>query len=331
MKVVTISDVEARGMKVSWHLDCLDRAGLITGYQISYCVIETNDPDAECVDSMFIVNAIPETNQIWLDNLGPWTYYKVAIAMNSRDTINEPSSYVVARTKAAKPQTSVRQLEGRLVDATTVELTWNQPLKPNGEVSKYIVQYEFGKHVKSIEVNGGNSVRISGLFVNSRYEFSVRTCVSHSEYGLCGDVKTSVHVQTGIGVSGKMEMPDTRFINSSHFVVEWPYAFHVGGPLLRYDVKVVSQALNQWHVVAVLPKAKRVTINLHKVTKEADWAPNCENQTVQTNLFNISVRAVTQDPKTHQVFIAPWSKERIVSAACPGKLNFLLNSIKFEF
>ena len=84
-----------------WNLECLARAGLITGYRISYCQVASDDPSAPCLsdDQLVIINAVPEAKEVWLEDLQPWTHYKVAIAMASKDQTNEPSEWSVARTR----------------------------------------------------------------------------------------------------------------------------------------------------------------------------------------------------------------------------------------
>ena len=87
-----------------WNLECLARAGLITGYRISYCPVASDDPSAPCLsdDQLVIINAVPEAKEVWLEDLQPWTHYKVAIAMASKDQTNEPSEWSVARTRYFK-------------------------------------------------------------------------------------------------------------------------------------------------------------------------------------------------------------------------------------
>jgi len=329
MKPVVVSARESRRISVRWYLQCLDRAGLITGYQVSYCSVDENDPSATCATPMVVVNAVREADQIWLEGLDPWTYYKVAIAMTSKDQKNEPSEWMVARTRATRPDTSVTDLSAALRrDPATARLTWVEPAKPNGQISSYRVRHTHTDFVgntvhKEIRVEGSkNSVDVTELDVNTHYRFDVRTCVrvDSSEEDVCGAVFTSVELTTGVGVSGRMEEPRVRFINTSHFQLSWPDPFHQGGPILRYEVKIASQALGAWHVMALTRTgdlaARRSLVNLHKIASDQDWAPDCSNASVATNLYNVSIRAVTVDWDTQKVFVGPWSGQTVQPNPC---------------
>ena len=51
---------------------------------MSYCPVDEDDASAPCTADMVVVNAVREADQIWIEGLEPWTYYKLAIAMTSK-------------------------------------------------------------------------------------------------------------------------------------------------------------------------------------------------------------------------------------------------------
>jgi hypothetical protein len=50
-----------------------------------------------------------------------------------------------------------------------------------------------------------------------------------------------------------------------------------------------------------------------------DWSPHCENSSALTNLYNFSIRAITNDPGTGEKFLSPWSREVALPANCAGQ------------
>lgn len=330
MKAVTVSVVHQRRMKIRWHLNCLDRAGKITGYKISYCAIGSSNRHDNCTGSMIDVEADSAADELWIENLEPWIYYKIAIAMVSHHMVNDLSEFTVERTRAAKPSTPVRNLRAKLHDRATVQLMWDDPLKPNGEIAGFEVTYDYIDHMdkairKRLLIQDNiNTEKITGLEFNSLYTFSVRPCVnlSISEELACGDFEASTSIQTGVGVSGAMYSPEVVFVNSSQIVVSWPDRFHAGGPIHQYDIKIFNQALEESHIVKVKSATsimnKRKELSLDHLGDQLNWAPDCKNESVHSNLFNFSIRAITID-HNGSTFVGPWSKEKVIPDACYGK------------
>ena len=72
-----------------WRLDCQDRIGIVTGYEIVYCSIRDEmDVDKICAGRNLTQEiARPDAEKANLTNLTPWTPYKVEI----RITVCRPS------------------------------------------------------------------------------------------------------------------------------------------------------------------------------------------------------------------------------------------------
>ncbi len=65
-------------LKVRWRQECSDRIGIVTGYKVSYCVVASKDDTADCVGGKEAhIFTKPEREQVWIQGLQPWTYYKV--------------------------------------------------------------------------------------------------------------------------------------------------------------------------------------------------------------------------------------------------------------
>jgi hypothetical protein len=78
LKTVSIDVVDKRRIRVSWRLDCSDRVGIVTGYKISYCPIESLDRAENCLENQILTHEAPaDAEHAWIKDLEPWTTYKV--------------------------------------------------------------------------------------------------------------------------------------------------------------------------------------------------------------------------------------------------------------
>ena len=215
LKPVAVEKLEATRMLISWNLDCSDRVGVVTGYQISYCAIPSPDVSSSCISNsemshdMLNLETTPDSNRAWIPNLQPWTYYKVAVLVKTRGGSSKLSEFSVNRTDPSMPEEGVRHLRGYLKDSNSINLMWRTPLKPNGELDRYEIKYSYtnshGKrHQKEMKINVGpnqNEKLIQGLKFYSDYFFEVRPCIKLSGYGqrLCGNTWAALSIKTGIG------------------------------------------------------------------------------------------------------------------------------------
>ena len=126
-----------------------------------------------------------------------------------------------------------------------------------------------------------------------------------------------------------MPNPMVTFKNSTSAKVEWGHLFHLGGPLLRFDVNITHQRLGESHVIDAGMESS-VEVAFDKIGHDLSWVPDCYNDSV-TNLYNFSVRAVTFDPASEMVYIGDWSREEVTPAYCAGKLSVrpFLRSLRF--
>ena len=114
-----------------------------------------------------------------------------------------------------------------------------------------------------------------------------------------------------------MPNPMVTFKNSTTAVVEWGHLFHIGGPLLRFDVNITHQRLGESHVIDAGTK-NSVEVAFDEIGHDLSWVPDCYNDSV-TNLYNFSVRAVTHDPLLGVVYSGDWSSDEVTPAYCEGE------------
>ena len=76
LKTVTVDVVRKTSMVVRWRLDCSDRVGIVTGYKVVYCPIESHHDTSECINGKIYEQETSEAHAT-ISNLDPWTIYKV--------------------------------------------------------------------------------------------------------------------------------------------------------------------------------------------------------------------------------------------------------------
>ena len=349
LKPVKIDKVEPTSMHISWDLDCSDRVGVVTGYEISYCAISSANASSPCLinskghNNMLHVETEPDKHEVWLTNLEPWTYYKASVLVKTRGGSGQLSIFSITRTKPSMPEESVRQLQGYLVGRSSVNILWKAPLKPNGEIDKYEIKYSSTNSnlrqssiVRQTVGPNGRAIQIDGLKFYSEYIFEVRPCVKLNDFvgtSICGKTWSAIRITTNIGQSSQMHPPKITFVNQSEVNVAWSAnEFDHGGPVTGYEINMVSQELQRSHKVTYkLPNDTQLELStnimLDQIIDDMDWMPNCGNMSTKTNLYNFSIRAVTYDKYNHKSYYSPWSSEEVVPAYCYRKYNITIKQL----
>ena len=168
-----------------------------------------------------------------------------------------------------------------------------------------------------------NGIEISGLKFYADYLFQVRPCVKRNKYQssevfdnqkMCGTTWAAWSRETGIGESTIMPEPTVTFVNSTEVNIAWSSeTFNHGGPIKRYDIRL--ELLQENRTIEYDVKDKSSSHMSTSIVLDSDWSPNCENESSTTNLYNFSIRAVTQD-EFGKLFYSPWSPEEVVPAYC---------------
>lgn len=75
LKTVSIDVVKKTSMVVRWRLDCTDRVGIVSGYKVTYCPIDSFEDTADCSSQILVQETTEE--KVEITNLEPYTIYKV--------------------------------------------------------------------------------------------------------------------------------------------------------------------------------------------------------------------------------------------------------------
>ncbi|XP_063687946.1 receptor-type tyrosine-protein phosphatase F-like isoform X2 [Bolinopsis microptera] len=139
--------------------------------------------------------------------LEPWTQYHVKVsAQTSAGFGNYSELQNPVRTLEGKPESSITDLSGRPLNTTTIELTWRNPLRPNGQITKYAFSFipHDGGEIYDTHMVNADGARVSkdlfktqypGLKENTLYQVKGMAFNRVGESGWC----EAVSVRTTIG------------------------------------------------------------------------------------------------------------------------------------
>jgi hypothetical protein len=207
MKIVNVNRaIDSNSLKVNWHLDCSDKVGIVTGYKIYYCPV--NSVDSDCLngkDQHIKVGAL--MHNVELHNLTPYTLYRIGVSVLTKAGEGEVSDYIFKRTKRDRPEARPTELHAAVLDRNALELFWNPPEVPNGPIGSYEIKYSYknfkGQTVKNRAVVEGHrrTFKAKDLVFNVEYDLAIRACTFLKEENveLCSEEWAMLRVKTLIG------------------------------------------------------------------------------------------------------------------------------------
>jgi len=338
LKEVSVDGIGETTALVRWRLDCQDRIGIVTGYEIVYCSIRDEmDVDQICAGRNLTQEIPrPDADKANLTNLTPWTPYKIMVRVITRGGVGELSDPLVKRTNPAAPGSPPMYLEVT-AQANSANFSWRPPTQPNGNIDSYKVNIEEEFHNIWRQIGSGASKvagdstqmswRQSKLKAFTDYRVTVAACNNllldqHSQHLACGpNVLRSF--RTDVGRPGKPNEPVVTFKNSSIVELKWDKEFQLGAAEpLRWDI-MIRRVGNQWKsnpktaIIQVAGSASSHTMDLRRIQDREDWSPDCENLTasVTSNRFNFTMRAVVANPGG-DIFVGGWSRPITLPAVC---------------
>ena len=113
-----------------------------------------------------------------------------------------------------------------------------------------------------------------------------------------------------------MPAPVVTFENSTKVKIQWdPKSFHHGGPILRYEVRVLSETTNENYIEKIDGNLSHTILMLDQIKQ--NLAPDCsvENMTFP---YDFKIRSVTVNDSFHE-FNSYWSPKEHIYAYCPSK------------
>lgn len=184
--------VLANSIKVQWSVGPVCPS-ILDGFNITFCEVAN---DAVSENATCLQNKLNHTlarkndKKYYLNNLKPFTMYKISMYMFSRTKKGKPSEPQVVRTLEGAPSPP-RQLRVDGITNTSAIIKWYEPSHPNGNIRKYIIMLNNDQ----IEVNSSTlTYKLENLESFTAYKvYVLAETIKRSE------TSNDVHFTTAIG------------------------------------------------------------------------------------------------------------------------------------
>ncbi|XP_076063626.1 cytokine receptor-like isoform X3 [Oratosquilla oratoria] len=300
MQNVAILEIKSRSVELGWELQCIDRAGVVVGFNISYCE-GTKSDFGECRDgSVMHHQVMDESAEAYeIQGLHPNTSYLFSVAVLSRTVQSGWSRPKVAATKEDKPS-GIPEILSVHTTNVSAELSWlpPRPEERNGLIRYYIYSYSYKEQKNEIDKNRVNNtgdvtkVVIKKLEPYQNYTVQVRACTIVG----CSDVSAMRHIKTKIGVPGKIKHVYYDPVNRTF---SWEFDNEDrNGPTKNIEIHVT---FNQSNIVSKSLPGEHIFVTLDELDI------TCEGE----ERLRVAVRAVNEDEDGH-ILGGEWLEKEII-------------------
>ncbi|CAL1541031.1 unnamed protein product [Lymnaea stagnalis] len=221
-------------VEITWQSPPLDSTnGQLIGYKVLYWL----SAQGSCTENIPIQLTVTELRAL-ISNLKPFSWYCSTVQAVNIVGEGPKSVPVLRRTSEDYPGPPVN-LRFRNVTLTELNVLWDPPKTPNGEITFYTLQYyasydDQKTEISTLKIAGSETQQyISGLIENLRYTFSLAANTSIGK-----GVATEVAVTTG-PQPGSPEAPKKPEITlrSKVIYIIWQNNDHGKSPIVAYKIQ----------------------------------------------------------------------------------------------
>ncbi|XP_063116338.1 neural cell adhesion molecule L1-like protein isoform X2 [Cavia porcellus] len=201
--VVSVDIINSTLVKVTWSTIPKDRVhGHLKGYQINWWKTKSLLDGRIHPKEVNILRFSGQRNYGMVPSLDAFSeFHLTVLAYNSKGAGPESEPYIFQTPEGVPEQPSF--LKVIKVDKDTATLSWNRPMKLNGNLTGYLLQYQIINDTDEIgdlnEINittpSKSSWHLSNLNATTKYKFYLRACTSKG----CGKPVTEESATLGEG------------------------------------------------------------------------------------------------------------------------------------
>lgn len=304
MKYVEALPYSSTAVTVKWNIDCAEKLGVVTGFNIYYCKVDDKNDDicndVTGVDFQGDDNAVSYV----LQNLKPYTFYKITVAVVTEAGEGEQSRPLFAQTFEDAPENAVNYFDLMGATNNSFLVKWHPPNTTNGIITYYEIYYstdsdEYKDTYKpNILMSGPETTYWQNVtdkvvpFAN--YTVSFRAC---NKVG-CSPLSDEKQIRTDIGVPLQMDPPQVRLVNLTYAVVHPEMNCAFNGPSPTWDMKTIIVTSDNHTYEEKLYR---------NLTFELTYVPfNCEDPQMIGSKMELQTRAANFKD-SGEVLLGEWS------------------------
>ncbi|XP_077994070.1 receptor-type tyrosine-protein phosphatase F-like isoform X1 [Glandiceps talaboti] len=262
---IELQENKPHNLEIIFQHPCGDeRNGIIRGYLLYYCEVQSQIAQVDCPDDTVLrknisVDGTEKQVSTEIDGLKSYTLYAVWMAAYTTLGIPGPNSTVgVKRTGQGEPG-KPRKVKVMNETATSIVIEWEEPIEKNGVIQSYEVKYD--DDIKRYPINGNSTnVVLDGLNGFTDYIIEIRACTEAT----CGNYSKGVIATTKIGAPGTPQSLKVVAKTSQSVILSFNVPSHANGPSERINYIVFYKKVdeNAWTTqnIGVYPEAGRTVL-----------------------------------------------------------------------
>ncbi|KAI6647638.1 hypothetical protein LOD99_8712 [Oopsacas minuta] len=237
----TVSSVTARSLILNWD-EPAQPNGIILIYHIYARIITTPlNPIPMNRDPVLLLTVNGSTTSTQLQDLEPGSSYEFRIAANN--SIGQViTTWVPATTAEDSPELLQLIMYTADPSGSSLDLSWNEPLKPNGVISEYLIYLGVNPIFRGVS----NSFTYRLLTPFTDYELYLQACTS------AGCTNGDLQVLTTAEIPpDNLNAPFLETLGSSSIRITWQLPLSPNGNIIRFLIHRMDpdNTLSQIHTV----------------------------------------------------------------------------------
>ncbi|XP_059847610.1 receptor-type tyrosine-protein phosphatase S-like isoform X8 [Hypanus sabinus] len=269
---------------------------------INYYIIEYRPKNSEVLYQT--IDGI-QTLRYSIGGLSPYSDYEFKISAVNSIGQGPPSEIVETRTGEQVPSSSPRNVQARMLSATTMLIQWEEPEEPNGQIRGYRVYYTMEplqpvSNWQKQNLDDSLLTTVASLIPQTTYSVKVLAFTSVGD----GPLSPEIQVKTQQGVPG--QPINFRATPKSETSIELQWTAPRQDDIIDYDLFYRDEELGKEEVITFQPSTSYTVTGLRPNTLYYFWlaARSTHGLGVFTSEISAQTLQATVFPKNFRVKLA---------------------------
>ncbi|XP_062888252.1 receptor-type tyrosine-protein phosphatase S-like isoform X8 [Mobula hypostoma] len=269
---------------------------------INYYIIEYRPKNSDVLYQT--IDGI-QTLRYSIGGLSPYSDYEFKISAVNSIGQGPPSEIVETRTGEQVPSSSPRNVQARMLSATTMLIQWEEPEEPNGQIRGYRVYYTMEplqpvSNWQKQNLDDSLLTTVASLIPQTTYSVKVLAFTSVGD----GPLSPEIQVKTQQGVPG--QPINFRATPKSETSIELQWTAPRQDDIIDYDLFYRDEELGKEEVITFQPSTSYTVTGLRPNTLYYFWlaARSTHGLGVFTSEISAQTLQATVFPKNFRVKLA---------------------------